>query len=62
VIRDDIRESMGINSPVSYTVQGRHDSVKERYLMSLDINTVWLDSWNNLPDFLHRLEPAPASA
>lgn len=59
LIRDDIRDSMGINLPASYTVQGRHDPVKERYLMSLDVNTVWLDTWNNLPEFFLQLqEPA----
>lgn len=54
---DDIRESLGMLSPVSYTVQGWSDPVKERYLLSLGINTVWLDGWNDLPGFLRRINP-----
>nr|MDQ6949879.1 SIR2 family protein [Actinomycetota bacterium] len=61
LIRDDIRDSLGINAPVSYTVQGKHDPVKERYLMSLDVNTVWLDSWNDLPNFLRAIDPRKQS-
>jgi hypothetical protein len=41
-------------------VQGRRNPVKERYLRSLDVNTIWLDSWNALPDFLIRINPATA--
>jgi NAD-dependent SIR2 family protein deacetylase len=57
LLRDDIRESLEIETPTSYTVQGRRDRVKERYLSSLDVNTIWLDSWNDLPDFLQRINP-----
>jgi len=46
-----------MNLPASYTVQGRRDRVKDRYLMSMDVNTIWLDGWNQLPDFLIRLNP-----
>jgi len=46
-----------MNMPASYTVQGRRNSIKERYLRSLDVNTVWLDGWNLLPDFLNRINP-----
>ena len=31
---------------------------RQRYLRSLDVNTVWLDSWNDMPDFLDRINPA----
>lgn len=62
LLHDDIRESLGMMAPVSYTVQGRHDPVKERYLTSLDVNTVWLDSWNDLPDFLQRINPEHMAA
>jgi SIR2-like protein len=55
LLHDDIRLVYGMNVPASYTVQGRRNPVKERYLRSLDVNTVWLDSWNGLPDFLNRI-------
>jgi hypothetical protein len=48
----------GMSLPASYAVQGRRNSIKERYLRSLDVNTIWLDGWNSLPDFLHRINPA----
>ncbi|WP_219070689.1 SIR2 family NAD-dependent protein deacylase [Candidatus Mycobacterium methanotrophicum] len=43
LIHDDIRLVYGMNLPASYTVQGRRNPVKERYLGSLGVNTVWLD-------------------
>jgi hypothetical protein len=55
LIHDDIRLVYGMNVPASYTVQGRRDPVKQRYLRSLDVNVIWLDSWNDLPDFLTRI-------
>jgi hypothetical protein len=55
LLHDDIRESLGMLAPVSYTVQGWHDAVKERYLTSLNVNTIWLDGWNDLPNFLRRI-------
>jgi SIR2-like domain len=58
LIHDDIRMVYGMNLPAYYAVQGRRNSIKERYLRSLDVNTVWLDGWNSLPDFLHRINPA----
>ncbi|WP_185447176.1 SIR2 family NAD-dependent protein deacylase [Kribbella qitaiheensis] len=54
-IHDDLRVVYGMNMPASYTVQGRRNTVKERYLRSLDVNTVWLNGWNELPDFLTRI-------
>lgn len=62
VIHDDIRESLGMQAPVSYTVQGARDPVKQRYLTSLNVNTVWLDGWNDLPAFLRRINPEQAAA
>ena len=58
LLHDDIRLVYGMNVPASYCVQGRRNSVKDRYLRSLDVNTIWLDSWNDLPDFLTRINPA----
>jgi len=46
-----------MNVPASYAVQGRRNPVKERYLRSLDVNTIWLDGWNEIPDFLTRINP-----
>jgi hypothetical protein len=58
LLHDDVRLVYGMNMPASYTVQGRRDPIKERYLRSLDVNTVWLDSWNDLPGFLASINPA----
>ncbi|MBW0016496.1 MAG: SIR2 family protein [Mycobacterium sp.] len=60
LLHDDIRLEYGINVPVSYTVQARRNPVKERYLRSLDINTIWLDRWNDLPNFLTRISQTGA--
>lgn len=57
LLHDDIRLVYGMNVPPSYTVQGQHDPVKERYLRSLGVNTIWLDDWNDLPEFLNRINP-----
>ena len=62
LLHDDIRTVYGMNLPASYTVQGRRDPVKQRYLLSMDINTIWLESWNQLPDFLTRIDPAAGPA
>jgi SIR2-like domain len=61
ILHDDVRESLGMLAPVSYLVQGRRDPVKQRYLESLGINTVWLENWNYLPDFLRRINPQEVS-
>jgi hypothetical protein len=61
LIHDDIRMVYGMNMPASYTVQGRRNSIKERYLRSMDVNTLWLNSWNQLPDLLRRINPADDS-
>ncbi|WP_165839825.1 SIR2 family NAD-dependent protein deacylase [Mycobacterium montefiorense] len=58
LIHGDIRLVYGMNLPASYTVQGRRNPVKDRYLRSLAVNTVWLNSWNEMPDFLTRINPA----
>lgn len=61
LIHDDIRLVYGMNLPASYTVQGRRNTIKERYLRSLGVNTVWLDSWNDLPEFLALIRPIEPS-
>jgi hypothetical protein len=57
LLHDDVRDTLGMLAPVSYAVQGRRDPVKRRYLESLGVNTVWLEDWNYLPDFLRRINP-----
>ncbi|MDX5970204.1 SIR2 family protein [Rhodococcus opacus] len=57
LLHDDIRLVYGMNVPASYTVQGSRNPVKDRYLRSLGVNTIWLDGWNALPDFLTRINP-----
>jgi hypothetical protein len=57
LLQDDVRDALGMLAPVSYAVQGRRDPVKRRYLESLGVNTVWLEDWNYLPDFLRRINP-----
>lgn len=59
LIFDDVRDSLGMVTPVSYTVQGRRDPVKQRYLESLGVNTIWLGTWNYLPDFIQKINPQP---
>jgi hypothetical protein len=60
LLHDDVRDSFGMLTPVSYAVQGRRDPVKQCYLESLGINTIWLGDWNYLPDFLGRINPQKA--
>jgi SIR2-like protein len=43
LLHDDTRLAYGMNVPASYTVQGRRNPVKERYLRSLAVNTIWLE-------------------
>jgi NAD-dependent SIR2 family protein deacetylase len=62
LLHDDIRLVYGMNTPASFTVQGRRDPVKQRYLLSMDVNTIWLGDWNFLPDFLRRINPAVEEA
>lgn len=57
LLHDDVRDAFGMLAPVSYTVQGRRDPVKRRYLESLGVNTIWLEDWNYLPDLLRRINP-----
>ena len=61
-IHDDLRLVYGMNMPVSYTVQARRNPVKDRYLRSLDVNTIWLDSWNDLPKLLSSINPQAAAS
>ncbi|NMO01854.1 SIR2 family protein [Gordonia sp. TBRC 11910] len=52
LLLDDVRDTLGMNAPVSYTVQSQRDPVKMRYLESLGTNTISIDGWNVLPDLV----------
>jgi hypothetical protein len=45
--------------PSSYVVQGSPNPVKDAYLRSLGINTISLDWWEDLPQFLAAINPSP---
>jgi hypothetical protein len=57
IIRDEARMVMGDNLPTSYVVQQHLDAVTRRYVESLGVEVVELFSWNNLPQFLHEINP-----
>ncbi|WP_322544570.1 SIR2 family protein [Rhodococcoides fascians] len=57
LLLDDVRDTLGMNAPVSYAVQSDRDPVKDRYLGALGINSIWIQSWNFLPDFIRRINP-----
>ena len=58
LIRDEARAVMGDAMPTSYLVQQRVDPVMRGYLRSLDVEVVELFTWNELPRFLHAINPA----
>jgi hypothetical protein len=43
-------------------VQGQRNPIRDRYLRSPDVNTIWLDSWNDMPGFLSRINPSDGRA
>jgi hypothetical protein len=57
LIRDEARAVMGDAMPTSYLVQAPVDPVMREYLESLDVKVVELFSWNELPGFLHAINP-----
>lgn len=57
LLLDDVRDTLGMNAPVSYAVQSNRDPVKDRYLEALGVNSIWIQSWNFLPDFIRRINP-----
>ncbi len=58
LIHDEVRLATGDDMPVRYVVHGRRDPVKEAYLRSMGVNTVTLDWWESLPQFLAEINPA----
>lgn len=61
IILDDVRVVLDGAVPISYSVQAGRNWVKEQYLGSLGIRTVWLDSWNDMPAVLYRINPNVAA-
>lgn len=57
LLYDDARLALDGALPPSYVVQGRPDPVKEAYLRSLGVNTISLDWWEDLPQFLAGINP-----
>jgi hypothetical protein len=58
LIRDEARAVMGEAMPASFLVQQRVDPVTRAYLSSLDVETVELFTWNQLPGFLQAINPS----
>jgi hypothetical protein len=61
IILDDVRVVLDGAIPISYSVQAGRNWVKEQYLGSLGTRTLWLDSWNDMPTVLHRINPKVAA-
>ena len=57
LIHDEARLATNDDMPVRYLVQGRKDIVKEAYLRSMGVNTITLDWWESLPQFLSAINP-----
>jgi hypothetical protein len=57
LIHDEARLVMGTSMPVSYVVQGSSNAIKEAYLRSRGMNTISLDSWEELPQFFRAINP-----
>jgi hypothetical protein len=57
LLYDDARLAFDGALPTSYVVQGRPDPVKDAYLRSLGMNTISLDWWEDLPQFLAAINP-----
>lgn len=58
LLRDEARMVMGSNMPASYLVQEHKDPITEEYLAHIGVQVIELFSWNELPRFLHQLNPA----
>ncbi len=57
LLHDEARIVMKNLMPVSYVVQGSPDVVKEAYLRAMGVNTISLDWWEDLPQFLYMINP-----
>jgi len=57
ILLDDVHDSLGMDAPLNYTVQASKNQTRARYLEALGVNTIWLDNWNDLPEFLRLIHP-----
>jgi hypothetical protein len=57
LLRDEARMVMGENLPTSYLVQEHKDPVTGEYLARIGVEVIELFGWNELPRFLHQLNP-----
>ena len=57
LIHDEARLATNDDLPIRYLVQGRRDLIKEAYLRSMGVNTINLDWWESLPEFLSAINP-----
>jgi hypothetical protein len=55
---DEARLALGAAMPTSYVVQGSPNAVKEAYLRAMGANTISLDWWEDLPQFLRAINPS----
>ena len=58
ILFDEARYVRQGQNPTSFVVQGRQDPVYDAYLRSLGVNTITLNSWDELPDFLEAINPS----
>ena len=58
LIHDDIRPVYGMNLPASYAVQGRRSPSRSATFADSGVNAAWLVGWNDMPDFLTRINPS----
>ena len=54
---DESRLATNDDMPTPHLAQGRSDRVKEAYLRSMGVNTITLDWWESLPQFLSAINP-----
>ena len=57
LIHDEARLATNDDMPIRYLVQGRRDPIREAYLRSMGVNTINLDWWESLPEFLSVINP-----
>ena len=54
---DEMRLALGANVPPGFVVQGRPNPVRDQYLRALDLNSVVLDEWGQMPELLAAINP-----
>jgi hypothetical protein len=54
---DEMRLALGRNVPPGYVVQGKSNSIRDKYLRGLHLNSINLNSWNHMPQLLDAINP-----